>query len=108
MSAKVAKMIREARTSAALTQAELARRVGVTQQQIAKFESRQSNPTLNTLTAIAQALGLTLDVRITSARYIRALQAATAREWKKRYGELLSDSARLRKKLEAMERRTKR
>jgi DNA-binding XRE family transcriptional regulator/predicted RNase H-like HicB family nuclease len=45
-----------ARTDAGLSQAELARRAGVSQQAIAKLEHPDSNPTVETLQKVADAL----------------------------------------------------
>jgi hypothetical protein len=46
-----------ARRHAALSQADLARRMGVSQQQAAKFD-QHANPTVDTLTKVAEALGV--------------------------------------------------
>ncbi len=54
--------LRWARQDAALTQAQLAKRAGVSQQQIAKLESPDGNPTLETLERVASALGRHLEV----------------------------------------------
>jgi len=58
----VAVQIRWARQDAGLSQQELARRIGVSQQQIAKLEQPTSNPSLGTLSKIAEALGVHVDV----------------------------------------------
>ncbi|HEY3356505.1 MAG TPA: type II toxin-antitoxin system HicB family antitoxin [Polyangia bacterium] len=58
--------IRWARATAGLTQAELARRAGVTQQQVAKFE-RPGNPTVGTIEKLARALGVTLELSLVNA-----------------------------------------
>ena len=50
-----------------LTQGQLAKRAGVSQQQIAKLEDPDGNPTMASLEKIALALGLRLDVRFTAA-----------------------------------------
>ena len=56
--------IRMARTRAGLSQAALAARLGVTQQQIQRLEDPEhSNPTVSTLRAIGRALGRRLQVR---------------------------------------------
>jgi predicted RNase H-like HicB family nuclease/DNA-binding XRE family transcriptional regulator len=52
--------LRWARHQAHLTQAELAERARVSQQQIAHLESPDSNPTLDTLDKVARALGARL------------------------------------------------
>jgi len=55
--------IRMARTRAGVTQAELASRLGVTQQQVQRLEDPdKSNPTVATLRSIARALGMRLRV----------------------------------------------
>jgi ribosome-binding protein aMBF1 (putative translation factor) len=56
LSAKIA--IRWARHNAGLTQSELAKRIGVSQQQIARLEHPDYNPTLETLEKVAEALGI--------------------------------------------------
>jgi predicted RNase H-like HicB family nuclease/DNA-binding XRE family transcriptional regulator len=60
--------LRWARHEQGLSQAELARRAGVSQQQIAKLENPDENPTLATLSKVADALGLTLDVSFAPAK----------------------------------------
>jgi transcriptional regulator with XRE-family HTH domain/predicted RNase H-like HicB family nuclease len=56
--------LRWARQDAGLTQAQLAERAGVSQQQIGKLENPDENPTVGTLRKVAEALGLqvTLDI----------------------------------------------
>ena len=56
-------MLKDARREAGLTQAELARRLGVSQAAIAKMERPGSNPTVRTLDDVLRATGrrLTLD-----------------------------------------------
>jgi DNA-binding XRE family transcriptional regulator/predicted RNase H-like HicB family nuclease len=53
-----------ARVQANLTQAQLAKRSGVSQQQIAKVENPDSNPTMETLEKVAKALGARLHVEL--------------------------------------------
>lgn len=57
--------IRWARYDAGLSQGELGKRVGVSQQQIAKLENPDKNPSLETLEKVARALDLEVDVRFT-------------------------------------------
>jgi predicted RNase H-like HicB family nuclease/DNA-binding XRE family transcriptional regulator len=57
--------LRRARRAAGLTQAQLAARAGVSQQQIAQLEHPDSNPTLETLERVARALGARLEVSLT-------------------------------------------
>ena len=52
-----ASLIRAARTDAALTQAELASRAGLTQSAIARLERGGSNPTIATLANVIAATG---------------------------------------------------
>ena len=58
----VAVSLRWARQDVGLTQAELARRVGVSQQQVAKLERPGANPSIATLRRVADALGLRLEL----------------------------------------------
>ena len=62
-----AMQLRWAREDAHLTQAQLAKRAGVSQQQIAKLERPGENPTIGTLAKIAKALGRHVDVVFTAA-----------------------------------------
>lgn len=56
-------LLRDARRRAGLTQADLARRLGVSQAAVAKLESSRANPTVDTLDQALWATGhrLTLD-----------------------------------------------
>jgi antitoxin HicB len=54
--------IRWARLDARLSQGELGKRAGVSQQQIAKLENPDENPSLETLAKAARALGLEVNV----------------------------------------------
>jgi transcriptional regulator with XRE-family HTH domain len=51
-------MLREARSGAGVTQAELARRMGVTQPMVAAYESGTREPSLATFRRLIRALGL--------------------------------------------------
>jgi HTH-type transcriptional regulator/antitoxin HipB len=62
--------IRWARSDAGLSQAELGKRAGVKQQQIAKLENPDENPTLETLEKVAKALGLAVNVSLEDAARI--------------------------------------
>lgn len=63
--ADAALQIRMARKRAGLSQAELAARMEVTQQQVQRLEDPdKSNPTVATLRAIADALGMELRIRL--------------------------------------------
>ena len=50
-------MLRDSRSRAGLTQAELARRLGVSQAAVAKLEGSRANPTIATLKAALRATG---------------------------------------------------
>jgi DNA-binding XRE family transcriptional regulator len=56
--------LRAARDAAGLSQAELARRLGVSQQAVAQAERATANPTVARLAAWARALGLTLELEL--------------------------------------------
>jgi antitoxin HicB len=59
--------IRWARRDAGLSQTELGKRAGVKQQQIAKIENPDENPTLETIEKVARALGLAVNVGLEDA-----------------------------------------
>ena len=60
--------IRWARQGAKLSQSELAKRIGVTRQQISLLEGRGRNLTVTTLRKIADALGLELEITLSGNR----------------------------------------
>jgi len=59
--------LRWARLRAGLTQAELARRAGLSQPAVARLEDPDHNPTLDMLERVAAALGVRLEVGLTAA-----------------------------------------
>lgn len=59
--------IRWARKRAGLTQAELARRAGLSQPAVARLEDPDHNPTLDMLERVATALGVRLEVGLRAA-----------------------------------------
>jgi transcriptional regulator with XRE-family HTH domain len=59
-----ASIVRNARRSAGLTQAELARRLGVAQPVVARLETRAANPTVETLDRTLRATGHRLALAI--------------------------------------------
>lgn len=60
--------LRWARQALGLTQAELAKRVGVSRQQIALLEAPDANLTLRTLERVASAMNLRLDIQLLKRR----------------------------------------
>lgn len=63
--------VRWARHDAGLTQGELAARVGVTQQAVAKLERDEGNPTLATLERVARALDMRVELGLEPVRSSR-------------------------------------
>jgi ribosome-binding protein aMBF1 (putative translation factor) len=56
--------LRWARQDAGLSQSQLAKRVGVSRQQVSLLESPDANLTVSTLKRIAEALGMELDISL--------------------------------------------
>jgi len=75
-------LIKEARTGAGLTQAELARRLGTTQSAVARLEARGANPRVATLIRAVEATGHTFDASLAPRRSSidETLIAASLRE----------------------------
>ncbi|MBK7864102.1 MAG: helix-turn-helix domain-containing protein [Archangiaceae bacterium] len=76
--------IRWRRTEAGLTQGALAKLAGVSQQQIAKLEHPDANPTIDTLERVGAALGSQVNVALTPARMsvkaaLHMIELATAK-----------------------------
>lgn len=63
----VARLTRAAREAAKMTQAELARRTGMSQSAISGYEVGARQPSLPTLIRILEATGHTLDLRLVDA-----------------------------------------
>ena len=57
-------LVREARRRAGLTQTELAERAGTTQSAIARLERGVGRPTMERISALVEACGLELQVRL--------------------------------------------
>jgi transcriptional regulator with XRE-family HTH domain len=57
-------LLKEARAAAGLTQVELADRLGVSQSEIARLESRKANPRVETLLRAVDATGHTIEGRV--------------------------------------------
>ncbi len=72
--------VRWARQDAGLTQAQFARRMGVTQQQAAKLESPGVNPTFQTVGKVARALGATVEVTVVRRAPRRVGRAPRSRQ----------------------------
>lgn len=64
---KGSSIIRQARRTAGLTQAELAQRLGTTQSVVARWESGSVSPSFETLRKVARASGLDLVVSLKKA-----------------------------------------
>jgi len=62
--ASISKAIVGARISRNITQKELAKRVGVTQSEISRIESLDSEPTLKMLKRIAKGLNMRVEVKL--------------------------------------------
>ena len=63
-----AELLRDARRSAGLTQAELARRAGTSQAMVARYETGVASPTVRTLQRLLSALGRELELSSVSAQ----------------------------------------
>lgn len=59
--------LRWARQNAGMSQTQLAELVGVSQQQIAKLENPDENPTLKTIEKVSKALGLEVEISFAPA-----------------------------------------
>ena len=57
-------LLKEARLAAGLTQAELAARLGTSQSEIARLESRRANPRVSTLQRAIEATGHTVQATL--------------------------------------------
>jgi transcriptional regulator with XRE-family HTH domain len=69
---EAAKLLRETRHAAGLTQAALAERLDVSQASIAKLERQGANPTVDTLDNVLSATGHRLELNATLARQLDA------------------------------------
>jgi ribosome-binding protein aMBF1 (putative translation factor) len=68
----------DARTQAGISQTELARRIGKTQSVIARLESGEHSPKLETIADAARAMGYRLDVQLKRDRSLNSGESATA------------------------------
>jgi transcriptional regulator with XRE-family HTH domain len=71
----------KARSSAGMSQAEVAKKMGTTQSAVARFESGKGrhSPSLATLRRYARALGYRIDVRLVKEKETPKRQGRTAR-----------------------------
>jgi transcriptional regulator with XRE-family HTH domain len=74
-----ASLIRQARTNAAMTQAELASRAGLSQSAVARLERGGSNPTIGTLANVIAATGHRLT--LTALPHRPSFDEGQLREW---------------------------
>jgi len=89
-SRKAASLLREARTAAGLTQAELARKCGMTQSVISVYEAGRRQPSIPTLAALIAATGYELDVKIGKPRQgVQRLTGPVGRRLRRRRHEVL-------------------
>lgn len=63
-----AELLRDARRSAGLTQAELARRAGTSQAMVARYETGVASPTVRTLQRLLRAVGRELELSSVTAQ----------------------------------------
>lgn len=66
------RVLREARTAAGLTQAELAARAGITQSVVSAYEAGRREPALSTLARLVDATGATLRLSVEPPRPLPA------------------------------------
>jgi len=59
-------VIRQSRQRAGISQRELAMRLGTKQSVVARWESRATSPTVESVSAVAAACGLALEFRLTA------------------------------------------
>lgn len=85
-----ASLLREARTSAGLSQAELALRAGVTQSVVSVYESGRRQPSVPTLAALVAATGYELDISIGKPRQgVQRLTGPVGRRLRRRRSQVL-------------------
>jgi len=90
---ELGKVVRERREELHWTQTELARRAGMRQPAVARFEAGGTVPTIPLLERLAEALGLKLTVQMTpsaSPTPVRDPEEPRAHRSKRRKGEMVS------------------
>lgn len=60
---RVGEMIRETRKAKGLTQKELGEKLGISESAVSKYESGKENPTAELIQKVADALGVSLEIR---------------------------------------------
>ena len=90
-SMRSAGLLREARAAAGLSQAELARRAGVTQSVISVYESGRRQPSVPTLSALIAATGFELDLSVVAPRRgVQRLTGPVGRRLRRRRSRVLA------------------
>jgi len=89
-SRKAANLLREARTAAGLTQADLAHKCGMAQSVISVYEAGRRQPSIPTLAALIAATGYELDLRIGKPRQgVQRLTGPVGRRLRRRRQDIL-------------------
>jgi predicted nucleotidyltransferase/DNA-binding XRE family transcriptional regulator len=92
---KAGSLLREARTAAGLSQAELADRAGVTQSVISVYESGHRQPSIPTLAGLIAATGFELDLSVGKPRQgVQLLTGPVGRRLRRRRAAVLELAAR--------------
>jgi len=87
---KAASLLREARTAAGLSQAELAERAGVTQSVISVYEAGRRQPSVPTLARLIAATGYELDLSVGKPRRdVQRLTGPVGRRLRRRRSEVV-------------------
>ncbi len=89
-----ASLLREARAAAGLSQAELARRAGVTQSVISVYEGGHRQPSVATLSALVAATGFELDLSVGPPRRgVQRLTGPVGRRLRRHRAQVLAITA---------------
>lgn len=95
VSMKAASLLREARTAAGMSQAQLADKAGVTQSVISVYEAGRRQPSVPTLAALVAATGFELDLSIGKPRRgVQRLTGPVGRRLRRRRAEVLEVAGR--------------
>jgi len=94
-SMKAASLLREARSAAGLSQAQLAQRAGVTQSVVSVYESGRRQPSVPTLAALIAATGYELDLSVGKPRKgVQRLTGPVGRRLRRRRSEVVQLAGR--------------